>query len=364
MGYAKMNRQSGINKKPKVLMIGPGRDVMGGISTVVNSYYELGIDKQVDLKYIATMEDGSALKKLWVAAKAYLQFCFSIKNYDIVHVHMAAQASYTRKSLFIKKAHKVGKKIIIHSHAADFDDFFFKQADDKKRENIKYIFSIADKVITLSEEWAEFFGKNICSEDKIVVMHNAVIMPEYVKTDYRDHNVLFLGRLGERKGTYDILNVIPDILKTVPDAMFYLGGDGDIEQCREITVKNSFADHVKFLGWVRGANKEEYLKRCSIFTLPSYHEGMPMSVLEAMSYGLATVSTNTGGIPQIIDNGVNGIRIDAGNTEALKQNLIQLLTNPDDKEKMGKAGCVTISQKFNAQKTFDNLVNIYLKLFY
>lgn len=358
-----MSKQGITDIKPKILMIGPGRDVMGGISTVVNSYYELGLGGQVELKYIASMEDGCTIKKLWVAIKAYIQFCSCLKDYDIVHIHMAAQASFIRKSLFIKKAYKTGRKIIIHSHAADFDEFFFKQSGEKKRANIRYIFSLANKVITLSEEWAEFFGKNVCSSDKIFVLHNAVILPDYQKIDYSDHNVLFFGRLGERKGTYDLMKVIPDIVKVIPDAMFYFGGDGDVEQCKGIAEKNGFGNHVKFLGWVRGADKEEYFKKCSTFTLPSYHEGMPMSVLEAMSYGLVVVSTNAGGIPQVIDNGVNGIRIEAGDNEALKKSLINLLLHPNNKEKMGKKGITTISHKFNARDNLNDLTKMYFELY-
>jgi len=357
-----MNGQGVISSKSKVLMIGPGRDVMGGISTVVNSYYELGLDSQVRLKYITSMEDGSYIKKMWIAIKAYLQFCSCVKDYDIVHIHMAAQASFKRKSLFIKKAHQAGKIIIIHSHAADFDDFYFKQSDDKKREEIKYIFSLSDKVITLSKEWGDFFGKYICEPDKIAVLHNTVILPNYKKIDYGDHNILFLGRLGDRKGTYDLLKVVPDILKVVPDVMFYIGGDGDVKQCREITERNDIAGHVQFLGWVRGEEKEVYLKKCSIFTLPSYHEGMPMSVLEAMSFGLATVTTNAGGIPQIIDNGMDGIRIEAGDIEALKQSLIKLLTEEEFKRQIGQNGYLKIIKCFNAQKNFSHLLRIYLNI--
>lgn len=116
-----------VKNAPRVLMIGPGRDVMGGISTVVNSYFDLRLNERVELRYIASMEDGNKIKKLWVALKAYLEFRKCLKDFDIVHVHMAAQASFTRKSAFIRLAKKAGKKIIIHQHAADFDDYFFKQ---------------------------------------------------------------------------------------------------------------------------------------------------------------------------------------------------------------------------------------------
>lgn len=351
------------NKKvPKVLMVGPGRDVMGGISTVVNSYYELDLDKKVELRYISSMEDGNKFKKLIVALKSYIEFANCIKDYDIVHVHMAAQASYTRKSVFIKKAKKAGKKIIIHQHSADFDEFFFKQSDSKKQKQIKSIFEMADAVIVLSEEWAKFFGDNVCDPAKIMILHNGVIIPKYHKENYSDTNVLFLGRLGERKGSYDLLKVIPEVLEKVPNAHFYLGGDGDIEQSQKIINENKLQDHIELLGWVRNEKKEEYLKKCSTFILPSYHEGMPMSVLEAMSYGLATISTNAGGIPQIISQGIDGYRIKAGDLEELKRILIYVLSNEKEKRQLGIAARKVIEKKFNAVRNVNKLLDLYEKL--
>ena len=302
---------------------------MGGISTVINNYYACGLDKDVDLYYLPTMEDGSKVKKLAVAAKAYAAFGGLLRKYVIVHVHMAAQASFDRKALFVERAHKSGKKMIIHQHTADFDKYFFEQVDEAKRTRIKEIFGMADKVIVLSEEWAEFFGKNACNPEKIVVLYNGVVMPEYEKKDYSAHNVLMLGRLGERKGTYDLLKAIPKVLEEVPDAIFYLGGDGDIEQCKKIVTGGGLEEHVKFLGWVRDEVKTEQFKNCSTFILPSYHEGMPMAVLEAMSYGLATISTNAGGIPQIIELGKSGARVEAGDVEAIAGVLIDVLKNEE-----------------------------------
>lgn len=353
--------ESKINS-PKILMVGPGRDVMGGISTVVNSYYALGLEKKVKFRYIPSMEDGNKIKKMIVAFNAYIEFLLCIREYDILHVHMAAQASFTRKSLFIKKAKKVGKKIIIHQHSADFDDFYFKQSDEKKQKQIKEIFAMADIVIVLSEEWARFFGDNICDSKKIIILYNGVIVPNYLKEDYTDRNVLFLGRLGERKGSYDLLKAIPAVLKEVPDAHFYLGGDGDIDRSQKIIDENDLGAYVELLGWVRNTEKESYLKKCSTFILPSYHEGMPMSVLEAMSYGLATISTNVGGIPQIIENRANGVRIEAGNIVAIKDSLVEMLSDSALRSKYGKAAYQTIRKKFNAECNIDRMVEIYRHL--
>ena len=348
--------------KPKVLMIGPGRKVRGGITTVVDHYYEYGLDREVDLCYLSTMEDGSKVKKLLIAMKSFLIFCGIVNRYDVIHVHMAAQASFDRKAFFVKKAYKLGKKIIIHQHAADFDQYFFHECNEIKRNKIKKIFGMADKVIALSEEWAKFFGENVCKPSKIMILHNGVSIPEDVKTDYSDQNVLVLGRLGERKGTYDLLNAIPRVLEKVPDAVFFLGGDGEVEQCKKIVVDGKLEEHVKILGWLSKEEKEEYFRSCSTFILPSRHEGMPMAVLEAMSHGLATISTNVGGIGQIIEQGISGIMMEPGNVNEVSKCLISLLRDEKLREDLGTKGRERIRKSFDFKNNLTRLVQTYYEL--
>lgn len=351
-----------MTQKTRVLMIGPGRGVRGGISTVVNNYFDLGMEKSVNLTYLSTMEDGSKLKKLCVAAATYLRFAATVHRYDIVHVHMAAQASFTRKALFVKKARRAGKKIIIHQHAGDFDRYYFEQVDEAKRREIRRVFAMANKVIVLSEEWADFFGKYICDADRIMILHNGVILPESPKTDYGDHRVLFLGRLCQGKGVYDLLKAIPNVLKKVPDAVFFLGGDGDKAQCIQIAEETGIGEHVRFPGWICDKDKAEALESCSVFVLPSYYEGMPMSVLEAMSYGLATLSTDVGGIPRVIRSEEDGILIKPGDISALEEQLIRLLTRQDLKQTLGTAGRKAIEKRFNAASGVQTLQKLYDQL--
>ncbi len=348
--------------KPRVLMIGPGRDVMGGIATVINNYYAGGLDDDIDLYYLPTMENGNKVKKILVAAKAYIAFGALLKRYNIVHIHMAAQASFDRKALFVKRANKAGKKIIIHQHAADFDKYFFEQVSAAKKQKIIDIFNLADRVIVLSEEWADFFGKNICDSEKIEIIYNGVSVPDYIKKDYSDHNVLMLGQLGKRKGTYDLLQAIPLVLKAIPDARFYLGGDGEIDRCKKIVSEFNLSEHVHILGWIRDQKKKELFEECSTFILPSYKEGMPMAVLEAMSYGLATISTNAGGIPRIIEQKKNGIRVEAGDVEAIASALVDVLQDDKKRQSLGIAGRERIKQRFDFKANIDRLKNVYATL--
>ena len=114
-------------------MVGPDRSVHGGISGVVNNYYAAGLDQKIELKYIGTMIEGSKVRKLWRAMKAYMQFLVQLSGYDIVHVNMASDASYVRKSFFIKAAKRAGKKIVIHQHGGDFEGYYGQLSEKGKK---------------------------------------------------------------------------------------------------------------------------------------------------------------------------------------------------------------------------------------
>lgn len=347
----------------KVLMIGAGRDVRGGVSSVVNSYYDAGLDKMCELTYLPTMEDGSKVKKLFVAAEARIHFESLIKRNDILHVHMSSDNSFYRKAVFIRKAHKEGKKIIIHMHGSTFDLFYKERCSEAQKQQVREIFAMADQVIALSEDWKQFLAEYICDEQKIVVIYNAVKIPEAYQKDYANRKMLFLGILGQRKGTYDLIEVLPEIFQKFPDAHIYFGGDGERQQAEQMCREKGIADHVTFLGWVRGAEKEKILKECSMYVLPTYHEGMPMSILEAMSYGMAVVSTYVGGIPHIIADGENGLLCEAGDKTALKEKLLRLLDNQSLRGGLGKSAYRIMVRQFDVREKVKMVYAIYKELF-
>lgn len=346
----------------KVLMIGAGREVRGGVSSVVNGYYEAGLDKMCELTYLPTMQDGSKIKKLLVAVWARFRFEFLIKQQDILHVHMSADNSFYRKAVFIRRAYKEKKKIIIHMHGSTFDLFYKERCNEMQKKEVREIFGMADKVIALSEDWKEFLSKFLCEADKIEVIYNAVKMPESYQKDYANQKMLFLGILGKRKGTYDLIEVLPEVFEKYPQAHIYFGGDGERAETEELCIKKGIAEQVTFLGWVRGEEKKKWLKECSMYVLPTYHEGMPMSILEAMSYGMAVVSTYAGGIPHLIQNEENGLLCEAGDKEALREKSSKLLEDVKLRERLGHNAVDTIKRDFNVKVSVQKLKILYMEL--
>ncbi|WP_089608896.1 glycosyltransferase family 4 protein [Dehalobacterium formicoaceticum] len=346
------------DNKLKVLMIGPDPNEKGGIASVVNQYYEADLNQLIILKYIPTMKSGTKLFKFMYFIKCMMQYIGTIKNYEIIHIHMSSRGSFRRKKYFIKIAKIFDKKIIIHLHSGEFHQFYYNESNEKQKNVIRMTFSSANKVIALSEEWRDFLSE-ICDINKISILYNSVQLPEITDKNYDNEDILFLGRLSKEKGIDDLLDIFPQIINRNKNAHMYLAGDGDIDRYKTICFKKGIEKHVTFLGWVSGSEKQAYLAKCSIFVLSSYHEGMPMSLLEAMSHGCAVITTRVGGIPHVIENEKNGLLIDPGDRKALANCIITLLNNPSLKKTLGEAAYLTIYEKFNINKTNLRLIQLY-----
>lgn len=169
---------------------------------------------------------------------------------------------------------------------------------------------------------------------------------------------MFLGRFDEKKGIFDLLDVMTEIAKIDSDAKLYIGSNERKEKVNKIIKEYKLNNNVEYLGWVDEKLKKEVLKEATIFVLPSYYEGMPMSVLEAMAYKNIVISTNVGGIPEIIENGYNGFLIEPGDKKELF-NKIEKIINSDKKNEMSDNARATVNEMFNIDINICKLLDLY-----
>ena len=342
----------------KVLMVGPDRSVHGGISGVVNNYYEAGLDQKIDLTYIGTMVEGSKLRKLLKAAEAYMRFCMKLPKNQIVHINMASDSSYYRKSVFIRTAKKFGKKVVIHQHGGDFQTFYREQLSDKGRRRLRETLAMADTFLVLAPVWKEFFSQ-IIDEEKIIVLPNAVEIPKLKDKHYGQHKILFLGRICREKGIQELLDVFLELTQEYSDLHLYLGGVWEDAGLKKIAEEHD--KQITYLGWVTGEEKRKCLKMCDVFVLPSYFEGQPVSVLEAMAAGCGVIASGVGGIPSMIADGKTGILTEPRNEESLRQGLLQVLRDAEFCRKLGQNARQKVEREFSIEKNIENLIDIYRK---
>lgn len=340
-------------------MVGPDRSVHGGISGVVNNYYEAGLDQKIDLTYIGTMVDGSKLRKLLKAAQAYIRFCVKLPGSSIIHVNMASDSSYYRKSVFIRTARRLHKKIIIHQHGGDFQTFYREQLSDKGRERLQETLAMGDAFLVLAPVWKEFFSQ-IIGEEKIMVFPNAVKIPKLTDKQYGQHKILFLGRICREKGIQELLDALLELTQEYPDLHLYLGGVWEDAGLRKLAREH--AGQITYLGWVTGEEKRKSLEMCDIFVLPSYFEGQPVSVLEAMAAGCGVIASGVGGIPQMIEDGKTGILTEPGNRESLRKGLSEALRDAEFCRSLGQNARQKVERDFSIEKSIENLIDIYRKV--
>lgn len=345
---------------PRVLMLGPSIDARGGMSTVERNIIEAVKKSGDSVEFIPTYEDAGKFRKLSVAGAAYARFLARLGGCDLVHIHMASRGSFDRKRLFMRAAFRRGVPVVVHMHGGEFGVWYEKECGEAKRAQIREAFGGCAKVIVLSEEWRSFFDDNrICDPEKIVVLHNAVEIPARSVDVCLRQDVLFLGRLGAGKSPDVLLRAAKTVLNRHPQTRFRFGGDGDVTKYEALAHELGVADSCDFLGWTTGTQKEEAIRASRVFCLPSRNEGMPMSVLEAMSYGLATIATPVGGVPQVIQDGANGYLMPIGDSEFLARRINDLLDNSDLSVQIGRAGRKTIEESFGMDSYAQKLTIIY-----
>lgn len=344
----------------QILFLGVSMKTKGGMTAVLVSYKKY-IE---DMQFVPTWKLGNKFVKLWYAIQAIVRtwfVCTFNKNIQIVHIHGAANASFYRCKIFINLAKKLGKKVILHEHAADFVEFYNSSED---KDGISDTINKCDKLIVLSESWKKFFISIGISANKICVLNNIVSPPDIKSAERVDDrlHLLYMGEISTRKGAFDLLNAIVAEKEYFKDKIFLRMGGNEVDGNIKGFIKdNCLEDFVSYEGWISGDKKIDCLNWEDVYILPSYNEGLPIAILEAMSYSHPIISTPVGGIPEIISNYKNGILVTPGNHTEIANAIKYYIDNKKEIKLQGENGYKVVKDFF-PDKVFNDLTNIYKTL--
>lgn len=346
-------------------MMGPDPSAKGGIASVVKVYVASGLFQDFNVKYLITQGSISGGKRLkdYVLALGKLILMLVTREVALAHVHMSFRGSFIRKAPLVVLCRIFGVPTIVHIHSGGFVAFYESECGCFMKWMIRRTFDLASCIIVLSSERRRWV-QGITANPHVVVLFNPVVVasepPQW--TQRKCSNVLFLGRVWEKKGVYDLLEAARLTLSQVPDLRVCLGGEGELDEVQARAAELGLAKHVDLLGWVGEVDKQAHLDAAAAFVLPSYYEGMPMGILEAMSRGLPVVASRVGGIPDVITDGVEGFLVDAGDIRALADRLGLLLTDRSLAERMGRAGRERVESTFAAEVVVPQVAALYVKL--
>lgn len=346
----------------KICMIVPNPSVKGGIASVVNGYRGSDLEKKHAVRYVESYRDGNKIQKLVKALGGYFHFlkALILDRPDIVHVHSSFGPSFYRKLPFIYLSCLWHIPVVNHIHGSEIGRFY-EDARAFKKRLVRKVYGKCSRMIVLSEEWKQKIAK-IVPPERIDVLENYCVLPEEPYDSGRNRNqILYLGKLEKDKGSYDMADILEKIRKECPEARLVMAGDGQTEEVKKAFDKKGLLPYVRFTGWVRGAEKEKLLRLSAVFLFPSYHEAMPVSVLEAMGYGMGIVTTSVGGIPRLIRNKENGYMETPGDCAKMAEDVIALLRDEELCRRLGRRARQTAAGKYSLEIHLRNLERIYRK---
>jgi glycosyltransferase involved in cell wall biosynthesis len=282
----------------------------------------------------------------------------------LVHAHTGAPWSFFRKSVVVGVARLFRKKVILHVHASRFEEWWLP--DNKLRAaHIGFILRRCSLVIVLCRDWEQKLRRRYPGVPIRVLRNPSGVstVPQRRAARPDPFTVLFLGFLIPSKGIRDLLTVAQSLAADKPREMrVVVAGKGPLQQeVVDFIRANDLGHFVEFVGWAAGPEKDRLLASASLLFLPSYHEGMPVAILEAMSHGLAILSTRIAGIPDLVREGENGYLCTPGDVERYLRILRRLRNDRPLVDALGQRS-LELSRQFTSAAVYQDLESIYAEI--
>jgi glycosyltransferase involved in cell wall biosynthesis len=341
-----------------VAVVGTSPNSRGGIATVLQGYRAAGSAGPYAFTFVVSHEDGNALHKSRVALRAlreYEALCRSGKV-DICHIHTADRASLVRLALFCRVSRRHGVPVVNHVHCADWDRVF-RSKPARVRAALERIYRMPARTIALSQSWKDNLAEAV-DPATIDVLPNFIESAEKNTAPLSNQTVLFTGRFEPIKGVDELPAVIASVAAALPNVRFVCIGDGSrLEPFRQAVARLGLQNNVETLGWVDHAEVMRRMRAANLVFLPSWGEGLPMSVLEGIACGKPVVSTPVGGIPDVVSD-ANGILCAPGDVAAFAAAITSILSD-EKRYRALSQGSYEIALEHAPAAYFEKLARIY-----
>jgi glycosyltransferase involved in cell wall biosynthesis len=361
-------------KKLKILITSPSLDTtknIGGISNLT----KLLIEKNEEVEYkhfVVGKTDQQKRNVKWFLSQfnRLYKFYRTIKreSIDVVHLNYPMSPLSVIINLFLSiianKICRIDTIVHLRGGALSLDN----KIPHYQKLIIVSCLKQASHIITLGEKEkhfiADFYNVN---ESCIFVLPNAVEVPDFDRIETRFQNslnnsrainMLFLGRIDKNKGLNEIIEAL-EILNADHNFIFHIAGTGEdinefVLNCENI-LKKKFIYH----GVLGYESKKEIFLKSDIFLLPSYFEGLPNALLEAMAYGLTPIVTPVGSIPELVIDNQNGLIVPIKNSKGIVEKIEYLFQNPHEIKRLGTNAYSTIKTDYLLETYIQKLNNIY-----
>jgi len=364
--------------KLRILISGALPPPMGGVGFYYQTLLNSSLPEQVNLIFVQTSSQkrelsntGKAtISNLIAAIKDCWRFTVAVivGHPQLAHISTAFGLSFVKHTYCIAICRLFGSRVLLHPHCSL--SVLYQEQSKLWQWYFRQVIRLTNGVVVLSKEWQKL--GSIVPGRKVYYLPNAIDLRLYQDVAKKHISavsfekpckVLYLGYLGKLKGSFDLLDAAIAIHSQKLDMIFDLVGGAlaseELDQLRNKITTLNLEAYVRLHPLVYGTEKLNYFQDADIFVYPSYNEGMPMAVLEAMACALPIVATRVGGLPDIIQDGINGILVEPGKPEQLASALYNLANDHQLCVSMGKVGYQLACEDYDIKKHVNELVSIY-----
>ena len=359
-------------KRRIIYIAGPSTPKGGGMFKVADYLVQMQslppTDKAAELQLLDTRGDGSALSSLVVLAQALgkLLRCRLKGELAGVHVNVAERLSLFRKGVVIVASRALGVPVVLHLHAAQLHHFY-PRLPKPLQALTRWVFRLPQACIVLGQASQKFVIEQLgVPAPRVEIINNGVPEPTEPRRQAGTNAVqhlLFVGNLSERKGVSDLLTALAMPGNDWRQVEVQIAGGGDVAGYQAQAKTRGLSQWVHFSGWVAQPEVARLMAAADVLVLPSYDEGLPLVILEALANGVAVVCSPVGEISNTLSDGVNAIFVPAGDVSALATSLQGVLKDPMHRQTLEHNGRQLYERQFSLRQFFQNVAHVHQRHF-
>jgi glycosyltransferase involved in cell wall biosynthesis len=293
----------------------------------------------------------------------------------LVHLH-SADPSFMGTTIFMLLARLARVKVLLHMQSTDWDEFY-TDVSLMKKIITRIGFSSASVVVVLYSLWVKKI-KAICPQAEVMVIRNLIHRlsppnPEEVRNakqrlELTDEHfvVVAVGTVGKRKGSFEIVKALPEMVREEPlIRLIFVGGEeepGEMAQLVQQIGKHGLEPWVILTDEIKRDEVPLYLAVADVFLLPSFVEGMPVAIIEAMCLGLPVISTRVAAIPDMIEEGESGLLIDPGAPDEIAGAVLALRKDAGLRQRLAAGGLRAFDERFEFSRGIEEIRRLYHRI--
>lgn len=341
--------------KPRLLIVGPLPPPIGGVETVTQAILEAPAFKTFDVHHVDITKGRPKqtqgrfdLGNFYWAMRHFARMRSAVARFrpDAVYMPVASSWSgFLRDGVLAKIAKASGAKVIGHVHGGRFDQILNYNGLAARR--VRRALSHFDVLLALGTRWLELIRDS-------GFRGRVYVVPSTLKQDFFDRasalsslprqeadaTALFVGQVGRRKGIFDLLAALRGAIDLGARIRLVVVGPSEypkeLEEAKRLTDALSLRDVVRFTGPLMNECLLKEFAAADFLVMPSYAEGLPVVFFEAGAFGMPVVTTPVGAIPDLIESGRNGMLVNPGDVEGIRDALMMMAGDSEARRKMGR----------------------------